>query len=109
MDGNFRGLPVYSLIGMWSTSADDITPVSGMLSQPFFIGTSLLLNLAGIPNEANLYLFLAENDGIFRDNSGSYLVDIDVQPVPLPASALLFMSGLLGVFATRIRKSTLQA
>lgn len=103
MDGNFRGLNVYSLIGIWSSTADDITPVDGIFSQPFFIGTNLLLSLAGIPNESNLYLFLAENDGLFSDNSGSYEVNLNVQVVPLPATALLFMSGLLGLFATRVR------
>lgn len=109
MDGNFRDLPVYSLIGIWSSSATEIAPVGGLFSQPFFIGTTLLLNLAGIPNESNLFLFLAENDGLFSDNSGSYQVNIDVQVVPLPASALLFMSGLLGIFATRFRSSKKQA
>ncbi|MFK7794253.1 MAG: VPLPA-CTERM sorting domain-containing protein [Gammaproteobacteria bacterium] len=106
MDGNFRDLPVYSLIGIWSSTEDDITPVGGLFSQPFFIGTNLLLSFTDIPSESNLFLFLAENDGIFSDNSGSYEVNLDVQFVPLPAGVVLFMSGLLGLFATRFRRSS---
>ncbi len=83
MDGNFRDLPVYSLIGIWSSSATEIAPVVGLFSQPFFIGTNLLLSLASIPNESNLFLFLAENDSLFSDNFGSYQVNLDVQVVAL--------------------------
>lgn len=104
MDGNWRGLPAYSLIGVWSTSATEIMPPIGSLSDPFFIGTQLFLSLVDIPQVSELYLFLAENDGLFGDNSGSYEVTLDVQYVPIPASGLLLLSGLAGLFVSR-RKS----
>lgn len=115
MDGNFRQLPAYSLIGIFSTTADVITPLvdpfmhefGNPQTGPFFIGTQLFLDLAGISNVTNLYLFLAENDGVFKDNFGYY--DVNLKVVPLPASALLFMSGLLAMFSTRIRRNVKQA
>ncbi len=103
MDGNFRGLPVYSLIGIWSSTADQITPIEDPLTGPFFIGTELMLTALQIPSSTNLFLFLAENDGIFSDNSGYYNVNIDVQFVPIPASGVLLLSGLLTIFAARAK------
>lgn len=111
MDGNFRQLPAYSLIGMFSTTANEITPLVNPFQHqfgdpqtgPFFIGTQLFLDLVGISNIPNLYLFLAENDGMFSDNSGSY--DVNIQVVPLPAGALLFLSGLIAMLATRVRRN----
>ena len=103
MDGNFRGLPVYSLIGIWSSTANEITPIGDPLTAPFFIGTALMLSALDIPNSPNLFLFLAENDGLFADNSGYYDVYIDVQFVPIPASGVLLLSGLLTIFAARAR------
>ena len=102
MDGLWRGLPVYSLIGMWSTTPDAITPIGDPSTAPFFIGTNLLLSLIDIPDVPQLYLFLAENDGLFGDNEGYYKVNLDVQFVPIPASGVLLLSGLLGMFATRL-------
>ncbi len=103
MDGNFRGLPVYSLIGIWSSTENEITPIGDPLTAPFFIGTALLLTALDIPNSASLYLFLAENDGLFSDNSGYYNVKLDVQFVPIPASGLLLLSGLITIFASRAK------
>ena len=103
MDGNFRGLPVYSLIGIWSSSETQITQIGDPFAAPFFIGTSLMLSALDIPNSPNLFLFLAENDGIFADNSGYYKVKLDVQFVPIPASGVLLLSGLLTIFATRAK------
>lgn len=103
-DGNFRGLPVYSLIGIFSTTSDVITPLGASidtanlgdpLMSAFFIGTSL--NLSTIPSVPELFLFLAENDGGFFDNTGSYDVTIEVTPVPLPAAFWLFATSILGV------------
>lgn len=104
-DGNFRGLPVYSLIGIFSTTSDMITPLGASLDtanlgdplqSAFFIGTSLLLS--EIPDVPELFLFLADNDGGFLDNSGFYDVLIEVTPVPLPAAFWLFATSILGVF-----------
>ena len=103
MDGNFRGLPVYSLIGIWSSTANEITPIGDPLTAPFFIGTELMLTALQIPSSTNLFLFLAENDGLFADNSGYYNVNIDVQFVPIPASGVLLLSGLLTIFAARAK------
>ena len=103
MDGGWRGLDVYSLIGIWSSTPDQITPIGDPATAPFFVGTNLLLSLIDIPEVPELYLFFGENDGLFFDNEGSYHVGLDVQFVPLPASSLLLLSGLLGLFATRMR------
>lgn len=105
-DGNFRGLPVYSLIGIFSTTSDVITPLGASidtanlgdpLQSAFFIGTSLMLS--DLPSVPELFLFLAENDGGFYDNSGSYDVTIQVTPVPLPAAFWFFSTGVLGVMS----------
>ena len=67
----FNGLRVYSLIGVWSSTADSITAIG----DSFFIGTSATLVA---PDVANAYLFLGENDGIFSDNEGGYRVSIEL-------------------------------
>lgn len=103
-DGNFRGLPVYSLIGIFSTTSDVITPLGASidtanlgdpLQSAFFIGTSLVLD--NLPSVPELFLFFANNDGAFSDNTGSYDVTIQVTPVPLPAAFWLFATSILGV------------
>ena len=103
MDGNFRGLPVYSLIGIWSSTENQITQISDPFAAPFSIGTLLMLTALEIPNSPSLFLFLAENDGLFSDNSGYYNVKLDVQFVPIPASGFLLLSGLVTIFAARAR------
>src|SRR5690606_3879612 len=104
-DGNLRNLPVYSLIGIWSTSADSITPITAdplTLTAPFFIGLEAWL---AVPEGfGDLYLFLGENDGYFADNSGFYNVSIGVTEVPLPGAALLLASAL-GVLVGRRRRA----
>jgi len=108
--GLFRGLPVYSLIGIWSTTAvntiDDPLHSSG---SPFYIGS--LLDLWVPDNGLDpLYLFLATNDGIFKDNvCGSYSTNpcdengypdisqtyaVKISEVPLPATFWLMLPGL---------------
>ena len=62
-----------------------------------------MLTALQIPSATNLFLFLAENDGLFADNSGYYNVNIDVQFVPIPASGVLLLSGLLTIFAARAK------
>jgi len=103
-DGHLRNLPVYSLIGIWSTSAEEIVPLTDdplTLTAPFYIGLEAALV---VPESSGaLYLFLAENDGHFADNSGYYDVRIDLTPVPLPGAALL-MASALGALVSRARR-----
>jgi hypothetical protein len=102
-DGNFRGLTAYSLIGIWSSTANSITPISDPHTAPFFIGSSASLN---IPLLSSAYLFLAENDGYFADNSGFYDVHLTAtSAVPVPAALPLFASALLGMGVIRRRKN----
>lgn len=68
--GLFRGLRVYSMIGLWSSTGTSITA----LGSPFFVGTSASLT---VPNAPSAFLFLAENDGNFADNSGEYSVRLE--------------------------------
>lgn len=97
LPGLFRGLPVYSLIGIWSSTDTSITAVGSA----FFIGTSATIL---VPTATPAYLFLAENDGIFSDNSGSYRVTLTVASVPEPGTFALLGMGLLGMgFAGRKR------
>ena len=104
LGGDFRGLPVYALIGIWSTDSTTITPINP-INSPFLVGA--LLNLIVPDNGLSpLYLFLATNDGEFSDNYNStdtYSVRIDqISNVPLPAAFWLLASGLL--FLKRFRK-----
>jgi len=102
LGGGFRGLPVYSLIGIWSQSMTEISPVNN----PFLVGSSLDLI---VPDNglSPLYLFLATNDGDFSDNynhsNNTYSVSIEqLSNVPLPAAFWLMLSGL--VFMRKLRK-----
>ncbi|MCH9670612.1 MAG: hypothetical protein K0U93_04105 [Gammaproteobacteria bacterium] len=101
----FRGLDVYSLIGIWSSSATSIDP----LGNAFVVGTS---NTFGVPSGgASRYLFLAENDGIFHDNSGQYDVTISFDQggnptaVPTPGALAIFAAGLVGLGLSRRREN----
>jgi hypothetical protein len=85
----FRNLRAFSMIGIWSSTSNSITPIDSA----FFVGTS---NTLSVPAEPSAYLFLGENDGVFMDNlSGQYNVTLNF--VPIPAAVWLFGSGLLGV------------
>ena len=101
-DGNWRGLPAYSLIGIWSSSPDAIVPIGDPHTSVFFVGSNLVLD---IPDAPSLYLFLAENDGAFGDNSGSYNVHLTASAVPVPAALPLFLSGVAGLSLIRRRKT----
>lgn len=100
LGGDFRDLPVYSLIGLWSTSAAEIVALDAISVNPaFLIGN--FLNLVVPDFTSALYLFMATNDGIFSDNSGAYSVRIDkIEPssaaqVPAPPVLYLMFFGLL--------------
>ena len=69
--GLFRGLPVYSLIGRWSTSPAQLTTATAV-GPSFFVGSAATLTAPAGSGE--YYLFLGENDGGFSDNVGAYSV-----------------------------------
>jgi len=108
-DGQFRLQDVYSVIGLWSSSADTITPILSAnvymdwRDAVFLVGSSSRIFVPGMPQA---YLFLAENDGDFADNSGFYTATITASraSVPEPASALLLLTSLLGLFAIRRKR-----
>ncbi|PCJ37738.1 MAG: hypothetical protein COA75_03180 [Cellvibrionales bacterium] len=94
--GDFRDLPVYSLIGLWSTKAAEIVALdlTSGVNPAFFIGS--LLDIIVPDFTSPLYLFMATNDGIFSDNSGAYSVRInDVSQVPTPPVIYLLLIGLV--------------
>lgn len=99
LPGTFRNLGIYSLIGVWSSTAATITAIGNA----FDIGAAATL---AVPNAPAAYLFLGENDGIFSDNTrGQYDVTItyDARVVPVPAALPLLLTGLagLGMFGRR--------
>lgn len=97
----FRGLPVYSLIGVWSTSSSAINP----LNAAFFIGSA---NQFVVPAFAGpLYLFLANNDGIFADNPSQYGYTVKIKSnVPEPSAISILLAGLILVQRSRKRHGT---
>lgn len=101
--GDFRNLPVYGLIGIWSSDANTIAPVEIDLvsgNPAFYIGDLLDL-IVPTYNSGLLYLFMADNDGGFADNTGAFNVRIETVPAP---SALLLM--LIGFASLRKRLTT---
>lgn len=98
-DGYFRGLPAYSLIGIWSSSADTITPLGYWQDELMFIGSSIDLK---VPEITSAYLFLAENDGGFGDNYGHYNVQLTAS-VPEPGTLGLLLVGIAGLAIARRR------
>ena len=107
--GLVHQLDAYSLIGIWSSTADEITPIGINFDDPsldtarFVIGNGLIDLI--VPDGDSVFLFLAENDGFFSDNSGFYNVTVSFEDnlaaVPLPASALLFGTAVLGLLGMR--------
>jgi hypothetical protein len=69
----YGGLPIYSLIGQWGTSPKGLTAAT-VAGDSFFVGSNIVL---AAPSEPGSYfLYLAENDGKFYDNSGAYSVTV---------------------------------
>jgi hypothetical protein len=113
------GQTAYSVIGLWSSSATTIEPIyvgdsytgnaspwDDFFDAVFLVGGSTTLE---VPDVTNAYLFLAENDGIFWDNSGSYEVHIAtgnaVPEIDASASgiALALVAGLVSLLRERRR------
>jgi len=94
-DGSFRGLTVYSMIGLWSSTGLNITAIG----TPFFVGPAAILSVPVGP----AFLFLAENDGVFSDNSGQY--DVTVEAVPEPGTLSLMALGGALIGAARRRRN----
>lgn len=97
LGGIFRGLTVYSMIGLWSSTGLAINAIGS----PFFVGSAAVLSVPVGP----AFLFLAENDGIFSDNSGHY--DVTVNAVPEPGTLTLMALGgaLFGAARRRRRRA----
>jgi hypothetical protein len=122
-DGYFHKLPVYGVIGLWSTTFNTITPVKyddygkafaagdagyddlvATTSAPFFIGTGGAYNFSNwIPSSVDsMYLFMAENDGIFSDNNPEqfYTANIIIQspdpapPTEVPEPSSVWLAGV---------------
>jgi len=86
--GNFRELPVYSLIGAWSSDpaildANTAAPPSSLAVGTqtsslgsFYVGDNATLSAPNIAGP--WYLFLGDNDGNFGDNSNSYTSNVTV-------------------------------
>ncbi len=105
---DFRGLRVYSLIAIWSTSAAALTPYipavdPGFDALPFLVGYELDVTVP--QSAAPLYLFFGDNDGYLDDNASAYDVFVTlsdpgsgpgVNDVPVPGTLALFTAALLG-------------
>ncbi|MFT3930531.1 MAG: hypothetical protein QM709_09590 [Spongiibacteraceae bacterium] len=101
------GLPVYALIGIWSSSATEIVPFYTENHGWANINSGLGLLLIGssrdlvVPTASSAYLFLAVNDGGFADNSGAF--NVTVEAVPVPGALLLMGSALMALVGARRR------
>jgi len=99
-NGLYNFLPAYSVIGVWSTTPDIInfiTPAGGTswIDALIPVGSGGLFDVpTGYPSA---YLFLAENDGFFTDNSPIGEYEVTISLVPVPATAWLFGMALFGL------------
>ena len=101
----FRELLVYSVIGIWSTTSNEITPIGLLNPHPAFnVGAAATISIPDVPTA---FLFLSDNDGWFDDNTGSYDVTLHARVVPLPAPIFLlgFSLGLLGLYQKKLRNT----
>jgi hypothetical protein len=132
-DPSFQLFPTYSVIGLWSTTYDHITPVKfdsdgvgyaygdtgydnedfySTTSAPFFVGTGKSFDFSKMmpASAGSLYLFLAENDGGFSDNIAEdfYTASISIitNEVPVPPAAAFMVSGLLALLGIKSRRTT---
>ncbi len=104
LGNEFREFTAYALIGLWSVTPDVISYVTvgddpnstSWLDAIFEVGSSAEIAVPNAPHFDQLYLFLANNDGLFSDNAGAYDVTIryHVAEVPTPGTAALFGLGL---------------
>ncbi len=105
-DGQYHYQDVYSVIGLWSSSSDSIAPIltgnthGNWIDALFAVGSSAKID---VPDVENAYLFLAENDRFYSDNSGFYSATI-IATVPEPGTALLLFMSLAALFAARLRR-----
>ncbi len=101
-DGIYNYTPAYSVIGVWSITADEINFISddGWVESLVYIGSGGIFDVP--EGYENAYLFLAENDGDYLDNDpeGYYSVRINTE-VPVPAAAWLFGTALFSLGAFR--------
>jgi subtilisin-like proprotein convertase family protein len=77
---NINGLPLYGLVGQWCRSAK-VFDTNTTWNPPFYIGTNAVLTAPLDPGD--YYLFLAENDFDYTDNSGAFTVNVEWQPCQL--------------------------
>lgn len=98
-NGIYNYKPAYSVIGVWSTTADAINYISdgGWIESLVYIGSGG--NLLVPQGYDHAYLFLAENDGNYSDNDPVGYYSVSVNTVPVPAAAWLFGSALMGLGA----------
>jgi len=83
----WRGLRLYSLIGVWSSTSNGIDPIG----DPFFVGTGGNFD---VPSVSSAYLFLGFNDGNFDDNPNNSQYNVLViTPASGPTSSLSFVDG----------------
>ena len=84
-----------ALVGTFSDSSGII------VGNPFEIGTGP--TTVSIPAGAT-QLQLGINDDIFHDNSGSFSVEVEGAPVPVPSALWLLGFGLIGLVGIRWKK-----
>lgn len=98
-----QGFPSKYMPADWDTYlmalVGTFTDSSGIIvGNPFEIGNGP--TIVSIPSGAT-QLQLGINDDIFSDNSGSFSVNVEGAPVPIPGAVWLFGSGLISLVGFR--------